>query len=52
MSGFLGTIEMTVLPEISTKGLEASNIAELTERVYSIMSQEYEKCNNITCKEN
>ena len=38
---------MTVLPEISTKGLETSDIPELTERVYSIMSQEYQKCNKI-----
>ena len=45
MSGFLGTIDITVLPEISTEGLETSDVPELTDRVYSIMSQEYEKCN-------
>ena len=38
---------MIVLPEISTKGLETSGIPELTERVYSLMSHEYQKCNKI-----
>jgi hypothetical protein len=44
MSGFLGSIDITILPEVSTEGLESSDVEQLTEKVYSIMCKEYEKC--------
>lgn len=39
-----GSIDITILPEVSTEGLESSDVEQLTEKVYSIMCKEYEKC--------
>ena len=44
LSVFLGTIDITILPEVSTEGLESSDVEKLTEKVYSQMCKEYEKC--------
>jgi hypothetical protein len=43
LSDFVGTIDITILPEVSTEGLESSDVEKLTENVYSMMCQEYEK---------
>lgn len=43
VSDLLGTIDITILPEVSTEGLESSDVEELTEKVYSRMCKEYEK---------
>ncbi|XP_028410989.1 uncharacterized protein LOC114533620 isoform X2 [Dendronephthya gigantea] len=38
-----GTIEITILPEVPTEGLESNDVENLTNKVYLMMSKEYEK---------
>lgn len=39
----LGTINITILPEVTTVGLKPDDVPNLTQRVHSIMENEYEK---------
>ncbi|XP_046844494.1 1-acyl-sn-glycerol-3-phosphate acyltransferase alpha-like [Xenia sp. Carnegie-2017] len=38
-----GTINITILPEVTTVGLKPDDVPNLTQRVHSIMENEYEK---------